>query len=328
MIAFLYLARLFGIVPFLKIEKSKLVATKWTLRTSLFVQSVMAMLYLIHILRQDKIKYLLYNKQRSFNSNDADDVRYTFTCIITTANFSADLINIFLIILLSQKTHKLINTLLQKFLTLDKEISHHSKSKAGFFVILTASVYIAKTYFLFSRYDHFRISVNIGARFIYGMILTTEQLISLTCMEINSRYNKLHSLLKTMTGCCSLEEVRALHTSYYSLREAHSLFAWHVRKFLLTDISQMLMLIMNGILSVFVICLVTNEGEEQKSFGWCASNGIFAADCIWRMCFLVRNCSALQTEAGRIVKFVLTLQFMHFWIFYFSVCNYMSIFRL
>jgi hypothetical protein len=52
---------------------------------------------------------------------------------------------------------------------------------------------------------------------------------------------------------------------------------------------------MNGILSVYVICLTKEDGEQ--SFGWCASNGIFAADCTWRICFLIHNYGALQTEA-------------------------------
>jgi hypothetical protein len=293
MIAYLYMARLFGIVPFLKIEENKLVATNWASKTSLFVQSFMAVLYLVYILNEEKIKYLMFDKYS--NSNDADDVRYMFTCIVFALHFAGDLINICIIVLMSQKTLKLFNTLLHKFSTIDENISPCPKSKAGFFVILAASVFIAKTYYLFSRYDHFRISFNIGVRFTYGMNLVTELLISLTCMEIKSRYTKLHSLLKTSTGNCNLEEVRALHTAYSSLRDGHALFAWHVGKFLLTDISQMVMLITNGILSVYVICL-TKEGGEQKSVTWCASNGIFATDCIWRMCFLVYNCGALQTE--------------------------------
>jgi hypothetical protein len=192
--------------------------------------------------------------------------------------------------------------------TIDEKMSpRRPKSKSAIFVILAASVYIPKTYFLFSRYDHFRISFNVGARYIYGMIFITELLISLTCMEIKSRYTELHLLLKTRTGNCNLEEVRALHTTYSSLRDGHSLFAWHVGKFLLTDISQMVMLIMNGILSVFVNCLITKEGGELKSFSWCTTHGIFATDCIWRMCFLVLSCGALQTEACRILYFFSSL---------------------
>jgi hypothetical protein len=295
MIGFLYVARCFGIVPFLKIENKKLVVTNWTLRISLFVQSSMAIMYFIYVLHQDKMRYLLFNKRRrSFNPNDANDVRYMFTCIVTAVSFAADIINIFHIVLVSQKSHKLINLLLQKFLTIDKTISPIPKSKDVFFIVLTTSVFVAKTIFLFSRYDRFQISFNIGARFIYGMTLVTEQLISLTCVDMKSRYGKLHSLLKTRAGCCDLEEVRALHSTYSSLREAHSLFAGHVRKFLLSNISQMVLLIVNGILSVFVICLIS---KQQKSLSWCASNGIFATDCIWRLCFLVYNCGALQTEA-------------------------------
>jgi len=298
MIAFLYLARLFGVVPFLKIEKQQLVATKWTLRTSLFFQSSMVTSYLVYLLNQEKIKYLMFG---SFNSNDADDVPYLFTCIVTAFNYAVDLISLTVIVLMSQKTHKVLNVLLQKFAIIDHKFSHHPKSKAGFFAILALSVYIARTYYVFSRYDRFQISFNVGSRFIYGMTLFTEMLISLTCMEIKSRYAKLHSLLKTSNGNCNLEEVRALHTIYSSLRDGHSLFAWHVRKVLLTDISQMVMLIVNGILSVYVICL--NKEDREQSIGWCASNGIFAADCIWRICFLVHNCGALQTEACPIFSF-------------------------
>jgi hypothetical protein len=292
MIAFLYLARLFGIVPFLRMEKNKLVATKWTLRISLIVQSFMVILYLGYILNHEKIKHLM------FHSSDSKDVPYLFTCIITTFSYSVDMVNVILIVLFSQKTHKLFNTLLRKFGTIDEKIfTRCPKSKSVYFAILATSVFISKTIFLFSRYDNFRISVNVGARYIYGMILFTELLISLTCLEIKSRYTKLHSILKTSAGNCNLQEVRALHTIYSSLRDGHSLFATHVSKFLLTDISQMLMLIMNGILSVFVNCLVTKEGGEQKSFSWCTTHGILAADCTWRMCFLIHSCGALQIEA-------------------------------
>jgi hypothetical protein len=292
MIAFLYLARLFGIVPFLRMEKNKLVATKWTLGISLVVQSFMVILYLVYILNHEKIKYLLSR------SSDSNDIPYLFTCIITAFSYLVDIVNVSLLVLFSQKTHKLFNTLLQKFATTDEKIfTHCLKSKSVFFVILASSVYISKTYFLVSRYDNFRISVNVGARYIYGMILFTELLISLTCMEIKSRYTKLHSILKTSAGNCNLEEVRALHTIYSSLRDGHSLFALHVSKFLLTDITQIVMLIMNGILSVFVNCLVTKEGGEQKSFSWCTTHGILATDCTWRMCFLIHSCGALQIEA-------------------------------
>jgi hypothetical protein len=293
---FFYLARLFGIVPFLRIEKNKLVATKWTLRISFIINSFMAVLYLVYILNNEKIQYLM------FRSSDLNDVPYMFACIISAFSYSVDMVNVGLIVLLSQKTHKLFNSLLQNFETMDEKMfPRRPKSKSSFFVILAASVYIAKTYFLVSRYDNFRISFNVGARYIYGMILVTELLISLTCLEIKSRYAKLHSRLKTSTGNCNLEEVRALHTIYSSLRDGHSLFSWHVRKFLLTDISQMVMLIMNGILSVFVNCLVTKEEGEQKSFSWCTTHGIFATDCTWRMCFLMYSCGALQREACCIV---------------------------
>lgn len=220
-----------------------------------------------------------------------------FTCIVTVFNASIDYASLIVMVLMSQKIYKLINVLLKNFHALDEQLSASPKSKAGLLVVLTASVYVTKIYYLVSRYDNFRISFNVGARFSYGMTIVTEQLISLMCMEIKSRYKILHLHLKSRNGCCSLGEVRALHSALIFTPVPFPSRNACVRKFLLADISQMVMLITSGILNVFLVCLIPKEGEEQKSIGWCAVNGMFAADCTWRLCFLVHNCGALQSEA-------------------------------
>jgi hypothetical protein len=165
--------------------------------------------------------------------------------------------------------------------------------------IFTATIYVARVAFFFSQFDKYTISFNIGVRFVYGMTFVTEQWISLMCMQIKSRYQKFHSMLRQQAGDSTYEEVRALGSLFDSLRDGHTHLVRHVCTFLLLDISQLFILVLNGILSFFLVCMVPNEGDEQKSAGWCASNGLIAIDCLWRVGFLVHNCGALQNEVRR-----------------------------
>jgi hypothetical protein len=293
MIAFLYLARIFGIVPFLRVKNHQLLVPKWTLRLSLLVQSFMVTLYIIYAFQHEQIVYLF----SSIFSKSAADERLMFTSLTITINFLVDFGNICLIVLNSQRNPKLANVLLKKFIAIDEQSPGTSHSDV-LMTIFTASIYVARVAFIFSQFDKYTISFNIGVRFVYGMTFVVEQWNSLMCMEIKSRYQKFHSKLKQQAGGgdSTYEEVRSLSCLFNSLRDGHTHLVRHVCKFLLLDISQLFMLVLNGILSVFLVCMVPKEGDEQKSAGWCASNGLFAIDCLWRVGFLVQNCGALQNE--------------------------------
>lgn len=121
--------------------------------------------------------------------------------------------------------------------------------------IFTALIYTARVSFIISQYDNYFFSFNIGVRFSYGMTLVAEQLISLTCMEIKSRHKIFHTLLKKKVGSINYEEVRELSLLFTCLRDAQSRLVRHVRVFLLLDISQLVLLILTGILSVFLVCI-------------------------------------------------------------------------
>lgn len=88
--------------------------------------------------------------------------------------------------------------------------------------IFTAVIYTARVSFIISQYDKYMLSFNIGVRFSYGMTLVAEQLISLTCMEIKSRYKIFHVLLRKKVGSINLEEVRELSLLFTCLRDAQS----------------------------------------------------------------------------------------------------------
>jgi hypothetical protein len=302
MIAFLHLARIFGVVPFQRVENRKLKVPKSALRLSLMVQSFMVTLYIIYAFQHEQIVYLFSSK----SSGGTADERLIFTSLTIVTNVIIDILNLSVIIHLSQRNHKLANVLLKRFADVDDnklfDAGQPQWKKDVLLAIFTSLIYIARVSFVFSQYDKYKVSFNIGVRFAYGMTLVTEQLISLMCLEMKSRYKKLHSLLILKVGCISYKEVHTLSSMLISLRDAHCLLMQHVRKFLLLDISQLVLLVTTGILNIFLCCLVPSEGEEQKSASWCATNGVFAADCLWRVCFLVRNCGALKNEV-RIYSF-------------------------
>lgn len=298
--AYLYLARMFGIVSFLRVENHKLTVPKWTLRLSLLVQSFMVTLYVIFAFQHEQVVYLF----NSISSKGVADERFMFTSLTIVFNFAIDFCNIFIIVFNSQSNHKLANVLLKHFADIDKQLPSARRLRWNsdiLMTIFTASVFIARVFFIFSQFDKFKVSFNIGigTRFIYGMTCVAEQLNSLMCMEIKSRYKKFHLLLKMQAGGgdSSYKEVRALSSLFYSLRDGHMHLARHVRAFLLLDIAQLVLLVIHGILSVFLVCLVPKESDEQKLAAWCVSNGTtIATDCLWRVCFLVFNCGALQNE--------------------------------
>lgn len=297
MIVFIHLARIFGVVPFLRVENRKLIVPKIALRLSLLVQSFMVTLYIIYALQHEQIVYLFNRKSSEGNA----DERLMFTSLTIVFNFFIDILNLLVIIHLSQNNHKLANVLLKHFAAIDADQLFNAGQTISWkrdvlMTIFTASIYVARVSFIFSQFDKYKISFNIGVRFAYGMTLVSEQLISLICLEIKSRYEKLHSLLKLKVGCLNYKEARALSSLFISLRDAHFRLIRHVPKFLLFDILQLVLLVTTGVLSVLLNCLVA---EEQKSTAWCATNALFAADCLWRVCFLVRNFGALQSEVRR-----------------------------
>jgi hypothetical protein len=235
------------------------------------------------------------------SSGGAADERLMFTSLTILTNIIVDILNLVVIIQLSQRNHKIVNILQKHFVEIDDTYAGQPPKwkRAALMTIFTALIYIARVSFVFSQFDKYQISFNVGVRFAYGMTFFTEQLISLMCLEMKARYENVHLLLKLKVGCINYKEVRALGSSLISLRDAHCLLIRHVRTFLLSDISQLVLLVTTGILNIFLCCLVPSEGEEQKSASWCATNVVFATDCLWRVCFLVRNCGALQNEVRR-----------------------------
>jgi len=282
---FLHLARVFGVIPFSSVEKNKISVSKWTLRSSFLVQSAMVVLYMIYSYERYLPAYSL-----------SGEVRLTVTNAIGFVVFFIDHVNVWNIVFMSQKLPSLLNTMSKNFHFFDEhtpEINRRrSKIRACLFTVQTAAVIVVKTGLLFYHFDHFKLSFNIGARFIYGMILVLEQLISLLTLELFSRYKLVNQKLRRLKGQTNLIDVRLLHDLYKALIENSSILAQSCGRFFLLDLSQMFMLIINGFLNLFLVCLP----PQSNNAPYCVSRILFALDCLWRFCFITRNCGILHLE--------------------------------
>jgi len=285
---FFHLARIFGVIPFSRVNKYNISVSKCSLRLALFIQSLMALAYMTY-------SYQLYIEVLIlFGSND---VRLTVTSVSGSVNYIIDQFNIWSIVFISQKLPALLTVILGNFAFTDRNLTRinwrWSKIRVRLLTFVTAAIIVVKNGLLIYQFDHLKLSVNIGARYIYGMILVLEQLISLLNLELNARFKAFHQEIKDKNGHNDLKDLRLLHDVYKALFENQSLIAQSFGKFLLFDLSQMFILIINGFLNVFLVCLSMKNGEVNSDF--CVP-AIFTFDCVWRFCFIARNCGSLQIE--------------------------------
>jgi len=287
-IPLLHLSRIFGVVPFSSVENYNISVTKWTLRLSLLVQSLVEICYLIYCYQRYVHNY----------SSSGDDVRLTVASASAIVNILFDHLNVCSLIYVSQKLPTLLNVLLKNFSFLDEHLVEinwrWSKFRVYLITVQTAMFIVVKNGLLLYHYDHLKLSFNIGARFIYGMILVLEQLISILCLELLDRFKLINQKIRHLKGNTNLEDLRLIHDLYKALFKNHCLVAQSFGYFLFFDLSQMLMLMLYGFLTIFLVNLPRQNSEEDKLALFVSV--IFTLDCLRRFCFITRNCGRLQLE--------------------------------
>ncbi|CAB3381738.1 Hypothetical predicted protein [Cloeon dipterum] len=120
---FLHLCRIFGVIPFSKISKTKILTTKWTRVYAFVMQGVAAVLYYFSATLAIRVQY---TGQQLYGPNF--DMQQLWTFVTAAVNFLIDVANTISIIIMSQKTPATIELVLEG-LHLADDVLHRAKSK-------------------------------------------------------------------------------------------------------------------------------------------------------------------------------------------------------
>lgn len=292
MIPFIHLARIIGILPFSSVKAEKLTVTKISRLISLFALSVWELIYLWYFCKA-------FNGFISFNEIHETNMRDTIKSATFILNFLLDQFNVCAIIEFTWKLPGVVNTVLRSNFRLDETLRLprlRRWNKSYFFLCVTIFALVTKATLLIILVNYDSWIICLTTRYIYSVILISEQLLSLMCLEMRSRLdcvNKKLFLLRSIENL-DLREIKSFQDAYRALLESQNFLSQSVKKFLLFDLSQMLFQIISRIVDTLGY-YVTLEARDTFNINL-LKNSVYVIDCIWRYFTICWCCGALQSE--------------------------------
>jgi hypothetical protein len=287
MIEYLRLASVFGVLPYRNCRSSKSSISSGAI---LLIQSIFQLFYLICFCQ---------NLKQFYDSGVSEPIRVRITAVTALINFFLDLFNVCAIIAFSLRVPKLTRTFLIICACNDKVLQFSDKPwsriRKYFFTLFTASVTIAKNLYMFITVNLPALNFNLSARYIYFLIVFSEQYVSYMNLEIKSRLTYLNKKLKSESSALTKQDVELMQGAFKELTKCQRLLSTSASKFMLFDLAQLLMLIIFRLLNAVVSCVVA-DAEKTQSTSWCTLNLMYLCDCLWRFSMITWSCGSLQAE--------------------------------
>jgi hypothetical protein len=286
MIEFLRLASVFGVLPCTNSRSNKSSISSGVI---LLIQLICQLFY---------VKYFCQNLKQFYDSGASEPIRVRITAVTALTNFFLDIFNVSAIIAFSLRVPKLTRAFLRVCAFNDKILKFSDKPwsriRKYFFTLFTASVMIAKNLYMFITVNLPELNVKLSARYIYALIVFSEQYVSYMNLEIKSRLAFLNKKLIS-TSSLTKQDVELMQGAFRELTKCQRLLSTSVSKFMLFDLAQLLMLIIFRALNAVVSCVVA-EAESAKSITWCTLNVMYLCDSVWRFSMITWSCGSLQAE--------------------------------
>jgi hypothetical protein len=288
MIEFLRLASIFGVLPFPNYLSNKSSISSGVIHV---IQLLFQIFYFI---------YFCQNFKKFYDSGFSEPIRERITTVTSLINSFLDQFNVYSIIAFSWRVPKLTRAFLRVCVYNDKILQFNDKPWSSirkyFFTVFTASVVIVKTVYMIITVHYPELNIKLSVRYIYALIVFSEQYVSYMNLEIRARLTYLNQKLKSKSALTK-QDVELLQSAFRELTNCQCMLAKSVRKFMLFDLAQLLMLIIFRTLNAVIFCVMA-EAESAQSISWCATNLTFTCDCMWRFSMIAWSCGSLQAEVN------------------------------
>jgi hypothetical protein len=286
MVPFLYLVRIFGVLPFSRFKSNRLYVTKFSRVFFFCLQAFFSCFFLLYTITRGISVYAVITSKAEIGSKITSATSYF--------NLILDIFNCLAVIQLSSLLPRAVDLILRnnEFADGQLEVTDYFwiKFRSFFFPVFASVMLTAKISFLFIVIDRANIfNLSVVCRFIFGMNLVSELLISYLALELRSRFIVLNLRLKQLINADDLNTFESMHRVFVAVNESHYQFAKCIKRFLLTNNSQLLSMIVFRTLNLYFHC----EGEGTIL---CLATAVYAADSSWRFCFVSTCCGLLQNE--------------------------------
>lgn len=214
----------------------------------------------------------------------------SFTIMIILLFFDA--CNIVIIMFFCLRACKYVNFYVLMIRRADEILETPSQSTVVKIHMIT---FVAYFIFKFSlsvfMHDAGIVAQRIGSRFIAGVIMCTEQMLLILCLQLSRRVARLNSILRELAHTVDCRQIRRLEMCFLYITSALGAMTENIGPYLFFNLAQLFLMALCSLLFVVYSCGRTFDNIVAPMQGECSGRAIIFVEVMVRFSLIIIACS-------------------------------------
>jgi hypothetical protein len=229
---------------------------------------------------------------RTYGTVEETSAAMSFTIMLVLLFFDA--VNVIIIMLLCLRACKYVNLYVRMIRRADEILKTPSQR-----TIVTTHMLIFVSYYLFKlclsvfKLDAGIVAKRMGTRLVAGIIMCTEQMLLVLCLQLSRRVARLNCILRELAHTCDSRQIREIQSSFLCISSALTVMTKYIGPYLFFNLTQLFLMALCSLLFILHSCGHTEIFENIISpmHGECSGRTIAFVEVIVRFWLIIIACS-------------------------------------
>jgi hypothetical protein len=229
---------------------------------------------------------------RHYGTVEETSAAMSFTIMIVLLFFDA--VNVIIIMLFCLRACKYVNLYLRMLQRADGILKTPSqRAITSIHMRIFVSYYLFKLCLSVFKLDAGIVTKRIGTRFVAGIIMCTEQMLLVFCLQLSRRVARLNSILRELAHTCNSRQIREVQSSFLCILSALGAMTDNIGPYLFFNLTQLFLMALCSLLFILHSCGHAEKFENIISpmHGECSGRTIAFLEAILRFWLIIIACS-------------------------------------